>query len=215
MDYKKYLKQVSDSVLSIDSCFSEIERAGKLIASGIREDRLVHVFGSDMKTSALITEIFFRPGSLINIDPMLDPTLDIAHGAYRNAMCLDVENLAPCILDYYEYVEPGDCFIVMGSDPSLGMFRQSLEWAKKKGLKTIAIAFEGVDKSDVDVFIPVKDKCIETYTAQVSVILNLLMRQAASCLDDADKGTWSGEWSVDLEGCREKIDKVLFRIRHI
>lgn len=180
-----------------DACRASRE----LIAKAIEEDRLIHIFGTEAKASALIAEVFFQPGFPIHIDPMLDPTLDIAHGAYRNQMALEVDNLAPCILDYYERVETGDPFILIGPDSKSKAFVQSLAWAKSKKLSTIAIT-DDCTVADVTMFIDPK-----AFTVTASVVLNMILA------DMPEK--WTGDKAVDLEKNAEKIDRMLFRVRHL
>ena len=200
----KYLELAIAVLKALEQEENNIEKARTIIMAAIREDRLVHIFGTDARSSAMISEVFFRPGMPVHIDPMYDPTLDPAHGAYRNEMALKVDNLAPCILDYYERVQDGDPIILIGADEKMPMFEQSLVWAKQHGLKVIAIAASFAE-ADVSILTHADDN---TFMIAVSAILNMLMNVPPEY-------AWSGSQTVDLEASREKIDRMLFRVRHL
>ena len=48
----------------------QIEKAGRLLARMIEEDRLIYVFGAGGHTSLVTGELFFRVGGLANIYPI-------------------------------------------------------------------------------------------------------------------------------------------------
>ncbi|MBQ8076600.1 MAG: SIS domain-containing protein [Oscillospiraceae bacterium] len=202
----EYLDRAIATLKALDAEEKHIQSAQKIISAAVKENRLIHIFGTDTRSSALISEVFFRAGMPITIDPMLDPTLDSAHGAYRNQMAWEVKNLAPCILDYYERVEEGDPFILIGSDETLPMFAQSLQWAKEKKLRIITISDNGTD-GEVSVSTHCGD---DTYAIAVSAILNMMMDAGLP-----EEKVWLGKRTVDLDRNTEKIDKMLFRIRHL
>lgn len=217
----EYIKALSESLLKLESQQPAVEKAAAILAKAQNEDRLLHVFGAETPASALIADIFFRPGAPVNIDPMVDPSLDIAHGAYRNAMCLELDGLAPCILDYYEYVSEGDPFVLLGSDGDALMFRQALEWAKRKGLVTIALvcADSGCD-ADVVLHHGMKADALcegmgAEQTALMSALLQMLLIETAALLDKPEKQLWQGVHLCAAEENQSNIDSLLYRIRHL
>lgn len=217
----EYIKALSESILKLEKEQEAVEKAAAILAKAQNEDRLIHVFGAETPASALIADIFFRPGAPVNVDPMVDPSLDIAHGAYRNAMCLELDGLAPCILDYYEYVAEGDPFVLLGSDADKLMFRQALEWAKKKGLVTIALICADSD-CDADVVLhhglkadALCDGKGAEQTAVMSALLQMLLIETAALLDDPAKQLWQGVHLCGVEENQSNIDSLLYRIRHL
>ena len=196
-----YVNRALEALRALGSQEETIRAVQNLIKKAIEEDRLIHIFGTEARASSLIAEVFFRPGFPIHIDPMLDPTLDIAHGAYRNQMALEVDNLAPCILDYYERVNEGDPFILLGPDSKSKAFIQSLAWARAKKLKVIAIT-DDCTVADLTLFVDPK-----FFTVTAAAVLNMILE------DMPEK--WTGDRAVDLEENAEKIDRMLFRVRHL
>lgn len=201
----EYLKKTAEEILLIEKQKNAIEQAAKMLASAQEKNELIHVFGTDCVASAVISNIFFRKGSLTNINPIFDPTLDPAHGAWRNAMCMEFDGLAPCILDYYEYVNPGEIMVLITSENDAVMFNQALAWAKEKNLKTIVISGSEYD-CDADVLISCKAEM-----SVLSAILKLLNDASVNLLSDKDNGVWSG----NLDSDKEKINNLLTRIRHL
>lgn len=214
----EYIDKLTAILKKLENEKDEIEKAGDIIASAVKDNRLVHYFGTEPRACALISEIFFNAGALAYIDPMLDPTLDPAHGAYRNEMALAVDGLAPCILDYYERVAVGDPIVLVGSCAGLPMFAQSLEWAKGHGLKTIAILCEGScikDETSADVLLTngTEYEDNSAYTVSTAALLNMIIDSAKTKLPES--AAWSGKRSVDLGKEENKINEMLFRIRHL
>lgn len=206
----KYIDNIVEKIKNLENKDDVFHSAAAILSKAVDEDRLIHIFGADQRASALIADIFFTPGNLTHVDPMLDPTLDIAHGAYRNAMALTVDNLAPCILDYYERVECGDPFILIGQDSAEKTFLQAMKWAKEKDLKVIAVVGSG--SCDADTVLSVNAEGNQ-FTAVASVTMNLLMSYVTEKI--SIDNVWNGEKEVNLETDGEKINSVLFRIRHL
>lgn len=196
----------------------EIEKAAVLIRNAILEDRLIHVFGTEQLSAALAADLFFRAGALKHINPILDPTLAPAHGAYRNAMCMEIDNLAPCILDYYEYVDAGDPILLIGSDAKLPMFASALQWAQNKQLKAIAMACRNTDAiQGADVVIPLEECTYQGdgYMSLAAAVLEQIVSMVKTDLPDLSDYVWSGERTVDLQANSEGIDRMLYRVRHL
>ena len=220
-----YIKKLAESTAKLEAQLDSVKKAAAILAQAQKEDRLIHVFGAETPASALIADIFFRPGAPVNIDPMVDPSLDIAHGAYRNAMCLELDGLAPCILDYYEYVKAGDPFLLLGSDAEALMFSQALEWAKKKGLVTIAVICGDSDcEADVVLHHGEKADAFDTIggsavggeqTALMSALLQMLRIETAALLDKPEEQLWQGGHLCDIGANQQNIDRLLYRIRHL
>ena len=213
-----YFQNLSSALERQSKTAPELQKAAELIRKAILEDRLVHVFGTEQLSSALIADLFFRAGALKHIDPMLDPTLAPAHGAYRNAMCMEIDNLAPCILDYYEYVDAGDPILLIGSDAKLPMFASALQWAQNRQLKVIAMACKNTDAiQGTDVVIPLEECTYQGdgYMSLAAAVLEQIVALVKADLSNVLDYVWSGEHSVDLEQSRADIDQMLYRVRHL
>lgn len=220
MNGQWYLQTLSARLALLEEEADRIAAAADILSEAQKNDRLIHVFGTEPALAALVTEVFFRPGAPLHINPILDPALDPAHGAYRSAMCLSLDGLAPCILDYYEYVEPGDPILLLGSDPALPLFAGALQWAQAHGLQTIAVLCgnERTPACGADVtlcshasFAAVPPE----HTILTAALLNLLVLETLSRMPDPQACVWTGNHFVDLEKSRDAIDRLLFRIRHL
>ncbi len=201
----EYLKKMAAEILLVEKQKTAIDLAAKMLASAQEKNELIHVFGTDCVASAVVSNIFFRKGSLTNINPVFDPTLDPAHGAWRNVMCMELDGLAPCILDYYEYINPGETMVLITSENDAVMFNQALSWAKEKSLKTIVIADSKCD-CDADVLI----RC-NTEMSVLSAVLKSLNDASVNLLQDKENSVWKGE----LDSDKGKINDLLTRIRHL
>lgn len=203
---------LSERILSLLAERDRILAAADILATAQRFDRLIHLFGTEPALAGLTSEVFFRPGSLTNMNPILDPVLDPAHGSYRSALCMFLDGLGPCVLDYYEYIEPGDPILLLGSDPSLPLFKQSLGWAKRHELSTIAVLSES-NNCDADVVLITGCNDFSMHALLTGALLNAIMEEAAALLpEDAQ---WTGSYFVDAERERAKIDTKLERIKHL
>ena len=200
-----YLQKAAEALKALEGQEEDIRAAAGLVAQAVKEDRLVHLFGTEARATGIIADVFFQPGFPTHLDPMTDPTLDFAHGAYRNRMAVEVDNLAPCILDYYERVQEGDPIILIGSDASSKMFAQSLAWAKAKKLKVITVSNSCVEA----------DVCVEIdpsyFMITAAAVLNKILKE----IDLPEDLKWTGDRIVDLEKNEQKINNMLFRIRHL
>lgn len=226
---QKYLQELASHLQLLDHEADGIAAAAAILAQAQNENRLIHVFGTEPATASLVTEIFFKPGVPMNINPILDPSLDPAHGAYRSAMCMELDNLSACILDYYEYVEAGEPIVLIGSNPKLPMFADALEWSKVKGLKTIAIvcADASYTACDADITLHTHGVYADTLahvegvsaggeqTALTACLLNMLVIETLERLHQPAENVWSGEHTVDLQANATAINERLFRIRHL
>lgn len=226
---EQYLETLSAHVLSLKQEARSLAAAADILAAAEASDRLIHVFGTEPAAASLITGLFFRPGALKQINPILDPSLDPAHGAYRSAMCLELDGLAPCILDYYEYVEAGEPILLLGSDPALPLFSQALVWAKRKGLRPIAV-LSGDSAStpcDADVVLHTHGSYADTLVQAggaaaggeqavlMAALLHALIIETLERLSDPAAHVWSGTHFVDIAENQAEIDRLLFRIRHL
>lgn len=210
-----YIDLLTTKLQALKKQDNMLTSAADAVANAQQENRLIHIFGSEPMLCGQLNTVFFMPGSLTNINLILDPVLDPAHGAYRGAMCLPLDGLAPCILDYYEYISADDPMIILGSDPELPMFTQALEWAQKKGLKTIAIIASGNCPADYVIRTECANAEPGVHSLAAGAALGEMLQKAAVKIAGLKNSCWSGEHFVDLEKDRDVIDEKLYRIRHL
>src|SRR5205807_1937172 len=66
-----------------DICFEQVEQAAGVIAEALRNDGIIHVFGSG-HSSLLAQEVFFRAGGLVAVNAILDARLGFERGAVES-----------------------------------------------------------------------------------------------------------------------------------
>ena len=54
-----------------------IQRAARLMADAIEQDRLINVYGGGGHTTLVMGEMFFRAGGLANINPLMETGLSV------------------------------------------------------------------------------------------------------------------------------------------
>jgi|GEM_PF-2263840 len=225
---QKYLGVLSEYLQSLEDESDPINAAAEILAGAVREDRLIHVFGTDPYSASSSDEFFFKAGGLVNVSPIYDPTFSFAHGASRAGMCQALNGLSPAILDYYEYIEQGDPIVVIGSDPQNIVFLQALARAREKGLKLIAIApFDRGEggRLDADAAISTRAPEVDTLlsasgvltggvaTALASAVINMIV---AATLEKIENPTvWSGKRLADCDANEALIAKYIHRVKHL
>jgi uncharacterized phosphosugar-binding protein len=219
-DIHIYIEGLKASLEKIEAERRQIDAAAGLIADALSRGRLAHVFGTEAHTSALAGELFFKSGGLVGVNPLFDPALDLSHGAYRAALCRDMAGLAPCILDYYENIEPGDPIILLSGDPDSVIFEEAVGRAAEKGLNIIAIAPLG--GSDGNASLKKAGVVIDAHSGEdfggantvcMSAILNCVAMRALKLAKGAE--TWNGGRLVEPDENKELIEKYIDRIKHL
>ena len=224
---QNYLDTLSGLIKSLESEQGLIETAAGILADAVKADRLIHVFGVDPYSASSSDEFFFKAGGLVNISPIYDPTFSYSHGASRCGMCQKLDGLSPAILDYYEYIEPGDPIIIISSDPNNLVFQQALEKSRVMGLKTIAIvpSAPGQVIKNADVTISTHAPAVDTVTdvsglksggvasALTSAVINTLVLVTLEKLDSPV--VWIGDRIADCDKNEQLIDKYIERVKHL
>jgi len=243
-DIKTYIKGLKACLDKTERELSgKIDAAAEIIADAASEGRLVHVFGTEAHTAALAGELFFRGVGFACINPLFDPAIDLSHGAYRSELCRNMAGLAPCIMDYYENIEPGDPIILISGDPEGVFFMEAVNRAVEKGLRIIAIVPCGgpdggvetgvggeagvggdlCDEAGVGGALDKADVVLEFHAAEgfggantvcMATILNCI---AIRALEKAGVAVdiWRGGRYVKPEDNRELIEKYINRVKHL
>lgn len=134
--FSQYRETLQDLVSQIDQF--EVERAAKLLAEAIKDDRLIFVLGTDGHAYMAAEEMFWRPGGLVPIRPILPAGFALAHGARRSTLLERTENYVKAVLDY-EDLKPGDVLILVNSYGINASSIEAASKAKEMGAKVVAI----------------------------------------------------------------------------
>ena len=219
-DMQHYIEEIKICLDKIEAGRRQIDTAAEIIAGALKRGRFVHILGTEAHTAALAGELFFKSSGLAGVNPLFDPALDLSHGAYRSALCRNMTGLAPCILDYYENIEPGDPIILLSGDPEGVFFEEAVNRAVDKGLKIIAIVpLGGVDgnvslkKADVIVDSHSADDFGGTNTICVSVILNCIAKRVSAMAEGVE--VWKGGRFVEPERNKDLLEKYVYKIKHL
>lgn len=189
-------------------------RAAAVLSEAADAGRLVHVFGTDARAADITGELFFRAGGLACIDPIYDPALANSHGAYRSELCRAMDGLAPCILDYYEFIEPGDPMLLVGFDPDGPAFSQAARWARDKGLFLIMATPQPPADTDTAALAQIMLLAGGQYATVCMTALLHALGDAAARHVRADL-LWPGTFFPDTIGAKQIIDAYLWRVRHL
>ena len=122
-----------------DTQGENIEKAGKLMAQAIANDRLIHVYGGGGHTTLPVGEMFFRAGGLACINPIMETGLSVFNQALKYLELERTVNFGAAIVRYYN-LQKNDVLIIfhnIGINPAT--IDAAME-AKKAGAKIIAVS---------------------------------------------------------------------------
>lgn len=138
-DYGFY-QSIIDNLEQINATQGEnIEKAGRMMAQAISEDRLIHVYGGGGHTTLPVGEMFFRAGGLSCINPLMETGLSVFNQALKYLELERTVNYGAAIVKYYE-LKKDDVVIIfhnIGINPAT--IDAAME-AKQAGAKIIAVS---------------------------------------------------------------------------
>ncbi len=129
----KNFKQVNDTQTE------NIQKAAKLMADAIENDRLISVYGGGGHTTLCMGEMFFRAGGLACINPIMETGLSVFNQALKYLELERTVNYGSAIMKYYD-LQKDDVLIIfhnIGINPAT--IDAAME-AKSRGVKIIAVS---------------------------------------------------------------------------
>ncbi|NLY19065.1 MAG: sugar isomerase domain-containing protein [Clostridiaceae bacterium] len=138
--YTEYLENLVRLIEKVKDCQCEkFEKAADIIADAIQEGRMVHFWGPGGHSSMFAEDVLYREGELACINPIVDPSISLGHGALKEINYFErIEAYAKAILKYNR-VKSGD-IMVMGSAYGVNpVCIQAAIECKKNGIYLIAI----------------------------------------------------------------------------
>lgn len=138
---------VDDFYLKINQLIKEfiekegnnIKKAAKLMAESIKNDELIHVFGTGGHSYMAAEEMFYRAGGLVPINPIFDGGVTVANGAVRSTKIERTPGYAKAILDPLKLEEDGKIIIISNVYGINSVTIESALEAKKRGMTVIAV----------------------------------------------------------------------------
>ena len=116
-----------------------IEKAARLMADAIEQDRLINVYGGGGHTTLVMGEMFFRAGGLANINPIMETGLSVFNQALKYLELERCVNYGRSIVKYFR-LQPDDVLVIfhnIGINPAT--IDAAME-AKEAGVKLIAVS---------------------------------------------------------------------------
>lgn len=219
MQLSQYTKQIMECLQNLSVEESTIEVAVSILVQATRENRLIHIFGTEPHCARLEGEIFFNNNSLINVNPIYDPSIDLSHGGYRCSLCQSLEGLSGNILSYYENIRQGDPIIILTDATDRLIYREAISWARAKELKVITIVAKSseTDRSE-DSNILINAHAIaandrKTKTICISAVLNIMLEKTLSELKSPL--LWKSDYMDGARNNFEEINLFIERIKHL
>lgn len=112
-------------------------QAGNAIATAIKENKMIHVFGTG-HSHMIALEVFYRAGGLVSVNPILDEGLMLHAGAAKSTELERLDGYAEILFREHD-CQPGDVMIIASNS---GRNTVSVEMAletKKHNLTVIVI----------------------------------------------------------------------------
>jgi len=133
----RYLENIEE-LLKKDKTHSEsIEIASSTVANSLKNDGLIHVFGTG-HSHMLAEEMFYRAGGLGAVNPILEEDLMLHKNASKSTELERDPSLVSTILERHE-LRKGDVFIIASRSGGNALIEAMALEVKERGLTLIAI----------------------------------------------------------------------------
>ena len=134
----EYMNKVDELLHKVDETNKDtIHELAVKIAENIKNDKMIHVFGTGHSHMAGI-ELFARAGGLANINAMLDPDCLTNFGTQRSCALEKLPGLADIIYDQYK-INKGDMMIITSNSGRNAVPVEMAMRAKKEGVYVVAL----------------------------------------------------------------------------
>lgn len=134
----EYLTKVEELIQKAhDVNETKIKELARIFADNIKEDRVIHTFGTG-HSHMIGIELFARAGGLGNVNALLDPDSLTAFGAQRSGAAEKLPGLADVIFDSYK-IEKGDIMIISSNSGRNAVPIEMAMRCQKEGVYTIAL----------------------------------------------------------------------------
>jgi uncharacterized phosphosugar-binding protein len=135
-EYYSRIKSIMDGLSNNTETY---QRAGRLISEAVRHKKLIHIVGTEMHSALAAEDIFFRTGSLLNINPLFDPSFSVTHAASRSLYLKEADFCGKFLVEYYRNIHKGDLMIIVDTDGIGRACREVVQKSKELGLDIIVI----------------------------------------------------------------------------
>ncbi|HZQ09504.1 MAG TPA: SIS domain-containing protein [Anaerolineae bacterium] len=135
----QYVDAITNIIRTIhDGEEANVLAAARVLADQIAQGNLIHVIGTGGHSMIGAEEMFFRAGGLVPINPIFEPGLTLAMGAFHSTAVERTPNLMPGVLKLYGLKPGGAIIIVNAYGINSATIDTALE-AKRLGLTVIGV----------------------------------------------------------------------------
>jgi len=191
--FQKYYEAITQAFMAINQeSAAAIYQAADFMAASVQRDELIHVFGTGGHSTIGAMELFWRAGSLANINPLLDPGLLLSNGAVHSNWMERTEHLAPSILNSYE-VKTGETLVIVNAYGINAVTIDAALEAKRIGVKTI-----GITSTSFPMSVPKNGKMRHSSGKNLYELVDIFI----------DCHLPYGDACVSIEGCDQNVAPV-------
>ncbi|MEA5026630.1 MAG: SIS domain-containing protein [Erysipelotrichaceae bacterium] len=133
--YMNKVQELMDAIYATQQ--PVIDDLAKRFADNIKNNRIIHVFGTG-HSHMIGIELFCRAGGLGNVNALLDQDVLTSNGARRSGAMEKVSGVSDVIYDQYN-IQKGDIMIITSNSGRNAMPIEMAIRAKKEGVYTIAM----------------------------------------------------------------------------
>jgi uncharacterized phosphosugar-binding protein len=133
----RYLENVEELLSKLKTHSESIEIASSTVANSLKNDGLIHVFGTG-HSHMLAEEMFYRAGGLGAVNPILEEDLMLHKNASKSTELERDPSLVSTILERHE-LRKGDVFIIASNSGGNALIEAMALEVKERGLTLIAI----------------------------------------------------------------------------
>lgn len=138
MSASKYFETIKELINNIEETqMDKIQTAAKVFTETIKNDKIIHVFGTG-HSNMLGIELFVRAGGLAPVNAMLDDTVMVNFGARKGGKLEQLSGLASIIWEQYD-IKKGDIMLIASNSGRNAVPVEMALLAKEKGIFTIAL----------------------------------------------------------------------------
>lgn len=138
MSATKYVEEIQKLITKVEETqMDNIKKAAEVFAETIKNDKIIHVFGTG-HSHMIGIEMFVRAGGLAPVNAMLDDTIITNFGARKGSEMERLPGLAKIIWDQYS-INKGDIMIIISNSGRNSVPVEMAMLAKEKGIYLIAL----------------------------------------------------------------------------
>lgn len=135
----QYLDKIFEHLQRLhDEEGDSINRAARMVAEHVREDKLVYAYGPGGHSNLASQEVFFRAGGLMHFSAILDEGTLLSNGALRSMAVERTPGYGRIVIDDYG-LKDGDLLIIINAYGINSATIDAAMEAKRRGVKTIGI----------------------------------------------------------------------------